>query len=199
VTRYTLSWPWSARVYSASLCGRRSRVRVRWLVPSPWRPCPCPAPPAARRLSTARSAELRCLALPSSCSFQPFFLFSTHQRATGSVSVSCCCCPVLCVSYTACLFRFRVAAVASGHAVFFFFFFLFSPTKWVPSDWIGSRSKRASGHHFPAVGATISRAPTGTTDRRRQRQRALSPFRSVPFLHNNPVRPGCILKPFSAN
>lgn len=188
MTRYTLSWPWSARVYSASLCGRRSRVRVRWLVPSPWRPCPCPAPPAARRLSTARSAELRCQAalpclLSSSCSFQPFFSFLDAPKGHGFGIGLLLPCPV---SYTACLFRFRVAAP--------FFFFLF-----VVSDQMGpvGLDPNRSGHHFPAVGATISRAPTGTTEDR-QTPPTSARVVTVPFLHNNPVR-AAFLKPFSAN
>lgn len=179
MTRYTLSWPWSARVYSASLCGRRSRVRVRWLVPSPWRAATLCVPvrllpPLVVVYCSLRRVAVPCLALPCSCSFQPFFFSTTHQTATGSdwVSVSCCCCPVLCVSYTACLFRF-----SSKWPRRFSFLFL------VLSDQMGpvGLDPNRSGHHFPAVGATISRAPI---PRGRQtdaaRQRALSPFRSVP-------------------
>lgn len=174
MTRYTLSWAWSARVYSASLCGRRSRVRVRWLVPSPWRAATLCVPvrllPPLVVYCSLRRVAVPCLAL--FLLFSAFFILSTtHRRATGSGWVSyrspaaaalSCVCPVL-----------LVAAVASGHAVFLSFLVL--------SDQMGpvGLDPNRSGHHLPAVGATISRAPT---PRGRQtdaaRQRALSPFRS---------------------
>lgn len=187
MTRYTLSWPWSARVYSASLCGRRSRVRVRWLVPSPWRPCPCPAPPAARRLLLASQS---CGALPClvPALFSLFYFIDDapkgHGFGLGIVSVSCCCCPVLCVSCTAC------RGCGKWPRRFSFFFGSLRPNG---SRRIGSKSKRPPSscgwrYDFPCS------HPTGTTDRRRTSARVVT----VPFLHNNPVR-AAFLKPFSAN
>ena len=116
---YTLSWTRSARFslpgsqaplpsrcgVSAPRCRRfpGAPVRVRSLVPSPWRAASRPCPAVRSRCSSA------CLATPvPSCCFQPFFFLCTQQRGQRVRSPTV----VYCLSPGSGLFR--VAAVASG-------------------------------------------------------------------------------------
>jgi hypothetical protein len=139
---------------------------------------PCVSLSGSSRRSSSIYCSLRrvavpCLALPCSCSFQPFFIFSTtHQRATGSgsVSVSCPVCVLDCLSL-------QVQDRGCGKWPRRFSFSFCSPRP-NGSRRIGSKSKRPPfscgwRYDFPCS------HPTGTTDRRRTSARVVTvPFRS---------------------
>lgn len=144
--------------------------------------CPCPAPPAARRrllLASQSRGALPCLAL--FLLFSAFF-FSRRRtkrprvrigyRSPAAAALSCVC-PILLVSS---------GSGASGHAVFLFFFGSLRP-KWVPSDWIQIEAATI----FLRLALRFPVLPSHGDDRQTPHVSARC-HRSVPFLHNNPVR-----------